>query len=128
MIRDGVSLSFPAQKAYALLLRMAVSGAAAAWDLPVDALDDLRTAADEALDYLLSAPQPPDARVLCDLYRNAAGDATAHLRLQGRQGAPLRGGEGDITRAILETVMHEVALFADGAGGTGVRMTLRAGG
>jgi len=53
MIMDPISISFPAQKPYALLLRTFMAGAAASYDLPVDMLDDLRMAAEEAYDCLL---------------------------------------------------------------------------
>lgn len=125
MIVNNVSLSFPAKRAYAILLRMAVSGAAAAYDITVDALEDLRTAADEALDFLLCTEKRPDAMALCDLYQNESGDITLHLRLSGRQGAQSTCGELYVTQAILQTLMNEVTLFTDQDGGTGVRMTLR---
>ena len=66
---DTVSISFPAKKNYALLLRMFASGAAASYDLPVDMLEDLRMAAEEACDCLLSGDVKDDAQLMCDLYR-----------------------------------------------------------
>ena len=45
MTDAAFSLSFPARQGYAIFLRTAVSGAAAAYDLPLDALEDLREAA-----------------------------------------------------------------------------------
>ena len=38
MTDAAISLSFPARQGYAIFLRTAVSGAAAAYDLPLDAL------------------------------------------------------------------------------------------
>ena len=40
MTDAAISLSFPARQGYAIFLRTAVSGAAAAYDLPLDALED----------------------------------------------------------------------------------------
>ena len=66
---DTVSISFPAQKNYGLLLRMFVSGAAASYDLPVDMLEDLRMAAEEGYDCLLSGDIKADSLLNLDLYR-----------------------------------------------------------
>ena len=52
MTDAAFSLSFPARQGYAIFLRTAVSGAAAAYDLPLDALEDLREAALEAFSAL----------------------------------------------------------------------------
>ena len=126
MIRDNISISFPAQKQYALLLRMQVAGAAAAYDLSVDMLDDLRMAAEEAYDYLLSGDIAPDTQLLCDMYRDEGSAVTLFLRLSGRTGQVLKNQENDIAYAILKTLMNDVTLFADNQGGTGVRMMLKA--
>ena len=45
MTDAAISLSFPARQGYAIFLRTAVSGAAAVYDLPLDALEDLVEAA-----------------------------------------------------------------------------------
>ena len=126
MIRDNISISFPAQKQYALLLRMQVAGAAAAYDLSVDMLDDLRMAAEEAYDYLLSGNTAPTAQLLCDMYRDEGNAITLFLRLSGRTGQVLQDQKNDIAYAILKTLMNDVTLFADNQGGTGVRMMLKA--
>lgn len=126
MIRDNISISFPAQKQYALLLRMQVAGVAAAYDLSVDMLDDLRMAAEEAYDYLLSGNAAADAQLLCDIYRDEGAAVTLFLRLSGRTGQVLKDQENDIAYAILKTLMNDVTLFADNQGCTGVRMMLKA--
>lgn len=48
-----ISLRVPGKSEYALVIRTALGGVAILKDLHVDALDDLRTAADEACDCLL---------------------------------------------------------------------------
>lgn len=124
MIQGNINFSFPANREHGIFLRMAVSGAAAAYDLPLDMLEDLRAASDEALDYLLADEKRADALVLCDLYHTEDA-VTMHMRVNGRSGLPVESPAGDTTRAILGTLMNDVMLFADQTGGTGVRMTLR---
>lgn len=126
MIRDTVSASFPAQKPYALLLRMFMAGAAASYDLPVDMLEDLRMAVEEAYDCLLSGEVKADTQLICDVYRTGEHCVTVHLRLSGRSGLPLERPEEEIVYAILGTLMNEVTLFGDAKGITGIRMTLKA--
>lgn len=125
MTHKDVHFSFPAQRAYGILLRMAVSGAAAAYQLPLDMLEDLRSAAEEALDFLLSTEERADARVLCDLMSDEEGSVTLELRLDGRSGVPALSPDAAVTAEILKTIMNDVALFADANGGTRARMTLR---
>ncbi len=120
---DNISFSFPARRDYGVFVRMAVAGAAAALDMPVDALEDLCAAAEEALDYLLSAPDAQRETVNADLYRRDGATVALSLRFSGRAGVPC--GEDSVSRAILSTLMNEVTLFADARGGTGVRMALR---
>ena len=57
MTDAAISLSFPARQGYAIFLRTAVSGAAAAYDLPLDALEDLREAALEAFSALTESAE-----------------------------------------------------------------------
>ena len=123
-MKDCVRFSFPARREYGIFLRMAVSGAAAACDVTVDALEDVRAAAEEALDALLHAAAGETEEILCVLERDAAGSLTLDMRLASREGAPVQ--EPNVTGAILQTLMHEVTLLRDARGETGVRMTLRA--
>ena len=125
MIRDTINVSFPAQKCYALLLRTFVAGSAASYDLSVDMLDDLRMAAEEAYDYLLCSAKG-DEQLLCDIYRDEFNTVSMNLRLSGRSGLPVAQQESEISYTILKTLMNDVTLFADNAGATGVRMTLKA--
>ena len=123
---DTVSISFPAQKNYAMLLRMSVSGAAASYDLPVDMLEDLRMAAEEGYDCLLSGDIKADSLLNLDLYRPDEKSVTMYMRLSGRSGSPLAEQENELSYAILSTLVNEVILFADAKGIFGIRMTLRA--
>lgn len=53
MAQPEICLRVPAQREYALILRLALGGVAILKDLDAGALDDLRNASDEACDCLL---------------------------------------------------------------------------
>ena len=124
MTDAAISLSFPARQGYAIFLRTAVSGAAAAYDLPLDALEDLREAALEAFSALTESAEE-GAQALCDIYRAQADQVTLSLRLGGRVPGP--EDNADITRAVLLPLVNQAQVFYDARGCTGVRMTLRVG-
>lgn len=126
MIMDPISISFPAQKPYAMLLRMFVAGAATSYDLPVDMLEDLRMAAEEAYDCLLEGGVKADTQLNCDVYRTEERCATVYMRLSSRNGLPMQNPENELVYAILRTLMNEVTLFSDDKGIFGVRMMLKA--
>lgn len=126
MIMDPISISFPAQKPYAMLLRMFIAGAAASYDLPVDMLEDLRMAAEEAYDCLLSGQVKDDTQLICDVYRTEPYCVTVYMRLSARSGLALQNPENELVYAILRTLMNEVILFSDDKGIFGVRMMLKA--
>ena len=123
MTDAAISLSFPARQGYAIFLRTAVSGAAAAYDLPLDALEDLREAALEAFSALTESADE-GAQALCDIYRTQADQVTLSLRLGGVPGPE---DNADITRAVLLPLVNQAQVFYDARGCTGVRMTLRVG-
>ena len=126
MIMDPISITFPAQKPYALLLRTFMAGACASYDLPVDMLEDLRMAAEEAYDCLLAGEMKADTQLNCDVYRGEDRSATVYMRLSARSGAPMQVQEKELVYAILSTLMNDVTLFSDNKGIFGVRMTLKA--
>ena len=126
MIMDPISITFPAQKPFALLLRTFMAGACASYDLPVDMLDDMRMAAEEAYDCLLSGGVKPDTQLVCDVYRTAEHSITAHMRLLGRNGQPAKDQENELVYAILSSIVNDVVLFSDNWSVVGIRMTLRA--
>ena len=85
MTDAAISLSFPARQGYAIFLRTAVSGAAAAYDLPLDALEDLREAALEAFSALTESADE-GAQALCDIYRAQADQVAGRPRGRARLG------------------------------------------
>ena len=50
MIKQEITLRVPGQKEYALVLRLALGGVAMLKDLDAGALDDVRSASDEAVE------------------------------------------------------------------------------
>lgn len=114
MSKPEITLSVPGEKAYALVLRLALGGVAILKDLDAGTLDDLRAASDEACDCLLH--QASSARrltlevtdggdqltvsLMADLARETGGDAAQCQE------------ETEISRAVLETLVPCVALHA----------------
>lgn len=105
--KPEISLIVPGRAEYALIIRTALGGVALLKDLGVDALDDLRMAADEACDCLLH--QGRSAETL----RLDVVDAGDRLMVRLSAEFAEENGEGgaalEISRAILETLMPEVA-------------------
>lgn len=126
MTRDCISIRFPAQKQYALLLRMNIAGALASYDVSVDMLEDLRMAAEEAFDYLLDENAASGEDMLCDICRDENGAVCLHLHLANRAGSPIGQQENELAYAILKTLVNKVTLCADHSGATGVQMMLKA--
>ncbi len=116
MTKQEITLRVPGKKEYALMLRLALGGVAVLKDLDVGALDDLRSASDEAVDCLLH--QGREVAYL-NLYVMDEGD-----KLSVRICAEFAGkGEGgmdaddmEVSRAVLETLIPEVQLSARDCG------------
>ena len=116
MIKQEITLRVPGKQEYALVLRLALGGVAMLKDLDAGALDDLRSASDEAVDYLLH--QEREVSWLT-LYVTDGGD-----RLTIRICAEFTG-EGEtamdeddmaVSRAVLETLIPEVEMCAKDCG------------
>ncbi len=118
MSKPVITLRVPGDKAYALVLRLALGGVAILKDLDAGTLDDLRIAADEACDCLLHQGrgvgeielQVADAgdqltvSFMAEFTRETAGDADMCQE------------ETEISRAVLETLVPCVALHAADCG------------
>ena len=100
---NAIELRVPGKREYALVIRTALGGAAILNNLDVDAMDDLRMAADEACDCLLHQGLAVTALVvtICEL----EGDG------QGRGADDLA-----IVQAVLETLAPEVTLLTTPGG------------
>ena len=110
-----ISLRVPGERAYALVIRTMLGGVAILKDLDMDAMDDLRTAADEACDSLLNQGAP--VRSLELTVRDGGEALTVSLEADvDEEAAGSAAGDADVTRAVLETLIPEVALSLTGAG------------
>ena len=109
MSKPEITLRVPGEKAYALVLRLALGGVAILKDLDAGTLDDLRVASDEACDCLLH--QGRDVKMVELSVHDADKSLTISLE------AEFCGEKTDdcsdatsISRAVLETLIPEVEL------------------
>lgn len=113
--RDAIELRVPGKREYALVIRTALGGAAILKNLDVDAMDDLRMAADEACDCLLH--QDATVHALKVTVRDGAG--RVHVAIEAElEGDGQGSGEDElaIVRAVLETLAPEVTLLTTPGG------------
>ena len=118
MSKAEITLRVPGEKAYALVLRLALGGVAILKDLDAGTLDDLRVACDEAVDCLLH-----QGREVSQLEMTAVdgGDrltvsvAAEFASCTGENAEDCRA-ETEISRAVLETLVPFVALHAADCG------------
>ncbi len=118
-----MSLSIPADSCWGLVVRMALGGAGALMGLSIDLIDDLRTAADEACDFLLH--QPRKARrleMVCSLRDDKVCTVFSCVWDSACQNCVET--DLDITRGILETLIPQVDLEEEGACIRSVSLTL----
>lgn len=110
-----IMLRVPGDQAYALVIRTMLGGVAILKDLDVDAMDDLRTAADEACDCLLNQGVP--ARAVELRVRDGGKTLTVSLEADLDEGAAQPApADADMTRAVLETLIPRVTLSRTEAG------------
>ena len=110
-----ICLRVPGERAYALVIRTMLGGVAMLKDLDIDAMDDLRTAADEACDCLLNQGAPA---CWLELTVRDGGD-TLTVSLEAGLDEDAAGeapGDADVSRAVLETLIPQVALGMTRAG------------
>lgn len=118
MSKAEITLRVPGEKAYALVLRLALGGVAILKDLDAGTLDDLRVACDEAVDCLLH--QGRDVSQL-EMTATDGGDrltvsVTAEFASCTGENAEDCRDETEISRAVLETLVPFVALHAADCG------------
>ena len=109
-----IILRVPGDQAYALVIRTMLGGVALLKDLDMDAMDDLRTAADEACDCLLHQGMP--VRQLELSVRDLGQSLT--VSLEADMDEPTDPADSDIamTRAVLETLIPQVSLTCSETG------------
>lgn len=116
MKKPEITVRVPAQREYALVLRLALGGVAILKELDAGALDDLRSASDEACDCLLHQGRQASGLEL-NVYDG--GD-----RLTVSISAELLPGEAahdcdeetEISRVVLETLIPVVKLTTESCG------------
>ncbi len=114
MNKPEITLRVPGEKAYGLVLRLALGGVAILKDLDAGTLDDLRAASDEACDCLLH--QGREVSWLEMNVQDGGDRLTVSLmaefsRENGEDVAVCRE-ETEISRAVLETLAPQVELHA----------------
>lgn len=104
-----ISLRVPGKQEYVLVIRTALGGVAVLKDLNVDALDDLRMAADEACDCLLHQGRPVSAITLQvqDMGRSLTVSLEADFEGECREQCEDMTA---ISRAVLETLVPQVEM------------------
>lgn len=109
-----ITLRVPGDQAYALVIRTMLGGVALLKDLDMDAMDDLRTAADEAVDCLLH--QGAEVRWVALSVRDLGQSLT--VSLEADMDEPTDPADSDIamTQAVLETLIPQVCLTSTEAG------------
>jgi hypothetical protein len=118
-----LTLTVPADSDWMLVVRMALGGAGALMGLGIDLVDDLRTAADEACDFLLHQPRKVDSiKIVCSLKNEAV--CTVFTCDFAGECQSCEEVDMDVTRGILETLIPKVELEEDGVCVHTVTLTL----
>ena len=119
-------LTVPAQAEWVLVLRMALSGVCALFDVPVDVMEDLNTAIEESCELLLHQDYAAETLTLkCEPRPDGL-----HVSLTAQERTRCPGEEKadpEIARLIIQTLVREVSLDQDETGVHCVRLTLPAG-
>ena len=105
-----ISLRVPGKREYALVIRTALGGVAVLKDLNVDALDDLRAAADEACDCLLHQGRPVETLALSVRDEQDCLTVTLEAEFIGAECTEPCEDMTAISRAVLETLIPRVKL------------------
>lgn len=110
-----VSLRVPGEREYALVIRTALSGLAVLMDFDMDALDDLRMAADECLECLLGQGRKVGA-VQVEAKRS---EEMMNLTMTAEFVSPAVQGDAqelELTSSVLETLARQVDIVSDEGG------------
>ena len=118
-------MKIPAREEFTLLLRRAIAGVGALYDVPVDVMDDLRSAVDESCDLLLHQ----DYQVQCLTLTCEEKKDSLHVALSAAKGCiqpSAQPADADMARLISGTLVRQVDLEQDENGVHTVRMILPA--
>ena len=110
MIKQEITLRVPGKQEYALVLRLALGGVAILKDLDAGALDDLRSASDEAVDCLLHQGREVAWLTLVAQDEGDKLNVRICAEFDGEGEGGIDADELDVSRAVLETLVPEVEL------------------
>ena len=120
-----MAVTVPARKEWILVLRMALSGVSALFDVPVDVMEDLNTAIEESCDLLLHQDYTAESLTLrCEPWPD--GLHVTLTALERTRCPEEEKADPEIARLIIQTLVREVDLDQDDAGVHCVRMILPA--
>lgn len=118
-----LEMTVPARDGFSLLLRMAMAGVGALYDVPVDVMEDLRSAVDESCDLLLHQDYAANClKLLCERKEDSL-----HVEISAVRGECQRAeypADAEMARLIIGTLVREVDLEQDENGVHTVRMIL----
>ena len=116
MIKQEITLRVPGKQEYALVLRLALGGVAMLKDLDAGALDDVRSASDEAVDCLLH--QGREVSWLTLRVQDGGDRLTVRIcaEFSGEGELTVDADEAEVSRAVLETLIPEVEMCTQDCG------------
>ncbi len=106
---DTVTLAFPAQTQNVSLARTVAAAMSARADLPLDQLEDVRLAVDEAVSQLI-ADSPPDGEVMCAFRLVEDG---LDIRVTAPSGSGLVPPTGTFSWTVLTALVDSVTATVD---------------
>lgn len=122
---NKMTLTIPARPEWGMVLRMVASGVSAVFDLPLDVMDDLRTALDESCELLMHQPV-----CISSLSLTCEADAAGlHVVLSAQRCDKVQEenhADADIAGLIIGTLVKQVKLLKDDSGVNAVEMLLPA--
>lgn len=110
MTKQEITLRVPGRMEYALVLRLALGGVAILKDLDAGALDDLRSASDEAVDCLLHQGREVSWLTLTVLDGGEKLTVRICAEFEGEGTAVPDADEREVSRAVLETLIPQVEM------------------
>ena len=118
-----ICLTIPARREDVLVIRTALGGAGLLMGLGIDRLDDLRTAADEACDFLLNQRSEAERlQMVCRLDSDVM--ETVFTALWSGEDRASAEADQDMAQAILETLIPQVTFETDDRGVKCIRLGL----
>ena len=116
MTKQEITLRVPGAAEYGLVLRLALGGVAILKDLDAGALDDLRAASDEAVDYLLHQGREVQWLTLCVLDGGEMLTVRICAEFSGEGEFNVDEDSMEISRAVLETLVPQVEMRTQDCG------------